>query len=32
MFALMEQLWLRRVSHKEGDGGLVESEWVSAVL
>ena len=32
MFALMEQLWIRRVLHKEGVGSLVESEWVSAVL
>lgn len=32
MFAMMEELWIRRVLHKEGVGSLVEAEWVSAVL
>lgn len=31
-FPLMEKLWIRKVSHKERVGSLVEAEWVSAVL
>lgn len=32
MFPLPEEMWIRRVLHKEEVASLVESEWVSVVL